>query len=250
MPVARGCLVLGSAALVFSALVLTGLGGESRAATSAQPVSARVDPAPIVSINTQATQGAATGILITRPDGSPLFFPANAADWIQVLVLNRSTLDLVSNTSYPCPAAAANPNDAAGHQCAMDLATALRQYNASDLIIVSSPALPANAPGLGQPIGPSSAATAFASIGVTAWTFWPGDSTTQIRQGLFSAIGVPGPAAELPPSQLPAIRPRPAAARRSPDSCCATTRASTSTTPPPVSASTPSPRRRRRPRTW
>ena len=195
MRAVRGCLVLGSALAVVPGLILGACPPAGAAALvparHTAAVSARIDPVPIVTIDTQARDGSSTGVRITKPDGSQVFYPASAADWMQVLVLNRSTLDLVSNTSYACPAAAAAPNDQAGHQCAMDLATTLSPLDATSLVIASSPALPSGAPGLGQPIGPNGAATALAGIGVAAWSFWPGDQTSQIRQGLFSAIGVP-----------------------------------------------------------
>ena len=187
----RAAVPLGSALALLAGLMLAVAAPAGAAGQPVTAASARIDPVPIVTIDTQAREGPATGVRITKPDGSQVFYPANAADWMQVLVLNRSTLDLVSNTSYACPAAAAAPNDQAGHQCAMDLATTLSPLDATSLVIASSPALPSGAAGLGEPIGPNGAATALAGVGVGAWSFWGTDRTSQIRQGLFSAIGVP-----------------------------------------------------------
>jgi hypothetical protein len=192
----RRLAVLVSVPALAAGLIVSGPGpaGATRRPAAAVAASAKVDPDPIVTIDTQARAGSDSGVLITRPAGNPVFYPATGAAWLQVLVLNRSTLDLVSDKSYPCPAAQADPTDRGAMQCARDLAPALAGYDARDLVIAASPELPDGATGDGAPIGPQSAAVALKSIGVAGWSFWPGTNPS-IRQGLFAAIGVPGSAA-------------------------------------------------------
>jgi hypothetical protein len=188
-------LVVSVPALAASLIVsVPGPAGAAARPAAAAAASARIDPAPIVTIDTQARVGSDAGVLITRPDGKPVFYPAAGAAWLQVVVLNRSTLDLVSSKSYPCPAAQADPTDRGSLQCARDLAPALAGYDARDLVIAASPELPDGAKGDGAPIGPQSAAAALKSIGVAAWSFWSA-TNPPIRQGLFAAVGVPGSAA-------------------------------------------------------
>ena len=188
----RACL---AALAAFGIGALLTVPGSARASTAAATAgtSARVDPVPIATVNTEAVVGGQAGIEIRRPsDPQPLFYPAPAGTWLEVLVLNRSDLSTVSITSYPCPAAATSHTDSSGLACASQVHNALSNLSPSDLVIAASPRLLGGGQDLGAPIGPRGAGRALGSIGVTSWPFWTGGDNSAIRQGLFSAIGVPG----------------------------------------------------------
>jgi hypothetical protein len=87
----RRLAVLVSVPALAAGLIVSGPGpaGATPRPAAAVAASAKVDPDPIVTIDTQARAGSDSGVLITRPAGNPVFYPATGAAWLQVLVLKR-----------------------------------------------------------------------------------------------------------------------------------------------------------------
>ena len=70
-------------------------------------VTLRVDPDPLVAIDTMAEIGADAGVKV----GDHFYAEPGNVDqsWLQVVALKPDTLELISNTAYDCPEATANP---------------------------------------------------------------------------------------------------------------------------------------------
>jgi hypothetical protein len=159
--------------------------------TGTDYVDVRADPPPQVRVNTNATQGNARGISLQGPTpATSAFYPGDPSKWLQVVVLKRTDLSLVSNTSYDCPQAAAHPTPAevsqvkpCQDQVKSDLAK-LEDPDHSYLVIATSQGSGAG----GQP--PAGVPGALGDIGVAPWNWF--DPNTPVAGGTFSAIGVPG----------------------------------------------------------
>jgi hypothetical protein len=128
-----------------------------------------------------------------------LFCPGDATKWLQVVVLDRRTLQPRSNTNYDCPAATIAGGAHVGDVgkvsgCVNKVQSDLASLDSSALVIAVSQPPNANPPCAScsewttQPsIG---AAEALKSIGVTVPN-WKNTGSPFLR-GRFSAIGVPG----------------------------------------------------------
>lgn len=155
----------------------------------------QVAPAPLVAVHTMAVQNGVPGVLV-----GGMFYGASASKWVQIVVLNRRTLELVpnGNREFDCPAADSEPyagGDSFVVSCTQPLRAYLSTLNSSDLVIASSqrPTAP------GGP-DPNSAAwrpqppvgvdgTLHGTIGTQTIQF---HGVGRMLRGRFSAIGVPG----------------------------------------------------------
>lgn len=151
--------------------------GTGSSATNAPAVPTTiVDHPPLVSIETMAVNDGKDGVLlhtyrpvedgqaalpgcpdtITSDVGGSCFYadPSDGTQWVQLLVLNRNSLALISNTDIDCPIATTKPQEAAfdavptgGGACTAALSNAIAslQGGAGDLVIaVNQPGSQAN----------------------------------------------------------------------------------------------------------
>jgi hypothetical protein len=177
-----------------------------------------VDPAPEVEIATMATSGGQHGIEISENNLTPLpncpsdvrrnvastacFYPdTHPGAWVQLVVLNRSTLALVQNTDMECPMASDTPTEAVftqgGHPCMSQLSTFVGGLTSNELVIASNQ--PGNDPHLQPPVGLDAVLAGVAGYkGIGATPNWydarVGSAPITPVRGSFSAVGVPGSA--------------------------------------------------------
>jgi hypothetical protein len=154
-------------------------------------VDVRADPPPVVRVDTNAQQGDAHGVLIQGPTpATTAFYPGDTTKWLQLVVLRRADLSLVSNTNYDCPQATAHPTEAdfSAFAPCQDKVIAdidrLDDANHTNLVIAASQV---GSAAVQPPVGMG---RALLKIGVTAWNWW--DPHQTVSRGTFSAIGVPG----------------------------------------------------------
>jgi hypothetical protein len=165
-------------------------------------VTLKVDPPPLVPIDTMVRQNGVPGIQV-----GGMFYPASATKWIQIVVLDRTTLRMVDksvyapggNTEYDCPAADTEPYANAGSfvvGCTNALRADLQKLNSNYLVIASSQ----RPPTAGGPDPNSDAWKARPPVGVdAALTSLIGtplvrlqNLATRYLRGRFSGLGVPG----------------------------------------------------------
>jgi hypothetical protein len=151
-------------------------------------VQVSVDPAPSVRLLTGAQQGTQWGIALRGPINA--FYPGAADEWLQVLVLDRRDLTLVSNKSYDCPAATAHPREsehAALSGCVQavskDLASLAKSKRPTIAVAVN---LPGPDPAVQPPAGVGDALGGY----VAPWEWW--SSAAVVRRGTFAAVFQPG----------------------------------------------------------
>ncbi len=153
------------------------------ASVGAGPSAARdgglaASPPPVMEVHTIADQGGVPGVSIVDPTtGVKSFYPVSPSpgQWLQVVVLDRSTLRLVSNRTLDCR-----------QDCATALKEQLSGLDGSRLVIVSDQLWPQGH----TTNGPARVADALASLGVGQPPPWLG-AYGHLPQGVFSAIGVP-----------------------------------------------------------
>ncbi len=156
------------------------------------PQGVTIDPAPSVTINTQARDG--TGISIEGPTPEfDAFYPGDPGKWLHIVVLNRADLALVSNTSYDCPQATEHPlpGDVGPLKPCIDKVKAdlakLENRDHTNLVIATSQYDGKNADGQ-PPVGMSAALGP--SLGIAPWDWWRSDY--RVLRGTYSAVGIPG----------------------------------------------------------
>jgi hypothetical protein len=193
----------------------------------------KVDPPPLVQVQTMATVGGKAGVLLTNTNGyqfpncpqptsegssTGCFYadPSNAMQWVQLVVLDRSTLSLVSNADVACDLATQKPQEynfdsSSGgdiysnnpNPCIKTLVGTINGLNSSDLVIAVNQPGPASAPDAQPPVGVGAALSGkfiapFNShnigISAAAWFDASGNGRTlpNAVRGTFSAVGVPG----------------------------------------------------------
>jgi hypothetical protein len=219
---------LGSLSLLV-ALAASGMGAElaSRAsAASADPTEppttiptppVDVNPAPLVTISTMAKEDSSYGVLIdphrdvelpgcpqnvmSGPDMRCFYADPSADSWVQIVVLSRENLSLVSNTDIKCPIATQKRFEDAfnyfDNPCNKLLSNTIGALSPSDLVVA------VNQPGLNSIQPPIGIDAVLGNIGGNsgigaspAWYDASNGSNPKTRidpvRGTFSAIGVPG----------------------------------------------------------
>lgn len=177
-------------------VITTGIGTATLMLTVTAPdgakgsdlVNVRADPAPEVRIETGAKHGDQSGVALSGPISA--FYPGDTSKWLQIVVLDRRTLELVSNKSYDCPqadAATFKPGwpslDPCVEQVQADLAK-LDDPKGSKLVIAVNQ--PGGDPSVQPPVGVSRALAGY----VVGWDWW--DNGQPIRRGTFAAVFTPG----------------------------------------------------------
>lgn len=139
----------------------------------------RVDPRPLLALDTMAVQDDRPGIRV-----GDAFYPADAGAWLQVVVLDRSLGTLRGNTSYRC----ADRTAAAStwQPCAARVAADLAKLDATSFVIAS-----AQPDGGGTASAPHGAHAALARIGVPQADELPSKGDDLLR-GTWSALGAIG----------------------------------------------------------
>ncbi len=136
-----------------------------------------------------ASQGGQVGVAIVGPTAATsAFYPADPTKWLQVVVLSRQNLSLVSNTNYDCPEATSNPYPVAVAKltpCIEKVKADLAKLPATDLVIATNPPPIGGSYDTQPPNGMFRALGA--GIGVQAWNWW--NESANIVRGTFSAIG-------------------------------------------------------------
>lgn len=150
-------------------------------------VDVRVDPPPAVRVDTNGRQGNQPGVAIQGPTAATsAFYPGDPNKWLQIVVLRRSDLSLVSNRSYDCPQATAHPSPSQVSEvapCQDKVRSDLSHLDERELVIAASQGGPSNQ----QP--PIGMVRALDKIGVQPWNWW--NPNFSVLHGTFSAIGVP-----------------------------------------------------------
>jgi hypothetical protein len=168
-------------------LTVTGPSGESGSDT----VEVRADPPPSVWLETGAQAGNQYGVRLRGPIEE--FFPAETSKWLQIVVLNRGTLEEESNTSYNCPQATEHPyanREAAqilDKECVPQVQSALAKLKGEPgkhLVIAVNQ--PGGQPFEQPPVDMFGALTGY----IRAWEWWP--ENEKVERGAFSAVFVPG----------------------------------------------------------
>lgn len=175
-------------------LTVTGPDGRS----GSDLVQVEADPPPVVRVETQAVRNGRRGVALAGPnDATSAFYAADDARyaWLQVVVLRRDDLSLVSNRTYPC---FFRPDDITGGRipgeakaCAATVDAELAKLSDDDLVVASSPA--GSGPVAVRP--PVGVWLALKRIGVVPWNWYSTDGfdlNVGLPGGTFSAIGVPG----------------------------------------------------------
>jgi hypothetical protein len=124
--------------------------------TTTEPGGApKIDPVPLAGVETMAKVNGADGVMvhtyrdlplpgcpdvISSAQGDSCFYadPGNGTTWVQLLVLSRNDLSLVSDKDLSCPQATSTPQEYAfdsGGACTTALSSAIDQLNNGDLVI-------------------------------------------------------------------------------------------------------------------
>ncbi len=146
-----------------------------------------VDPPPSVRLVTGARRGNRWGVALRGPINA--FYPGETDKWLQVVVLDRRDLSLVSNKSYGCPAATAHPRESeralSGCEQAVrkDLAPLAKSRRPTIAIAVN---LPGTDPSVQPPAGIAAALGSY----LPPWEWWA--PSAAIRRGTFAAVFQPG----------------------------------------------------------
>ncbi|MGH8994990.1 MAG: hypothetical protein ACRDYB_02975 [Acidimicrobiales bacterium] len=145
--------------------------------------------------------------VISSTQGDSCFYadPGNGTTWVQLLVLSRNDLSLVSDKDLPCPQATSTPQEYAFDSgttgqatCTADLSSAIDQVNNGDLVIaVNQPGTQANKT-LQPPVG---VGATLGGVGINhgiggpaTWYNLPNDGVRNLPdavRGTVSVIGVP-----------------------------------------------------------
>jgi hypothetical protein len=168
-----GAVILGAAATLILMLVWTAGAGRSAARADGLAVS----PPPVMEVHTISDQAGVSGVSIVNPTtGVKSFYPVSPSpgQWLQVVVLDRSTLRLVSNTTLDCRQA-----------CAAELKSQLSSLDGTKLVIVSDQLWSKEH----TTDGPANLADALGNLGVGQPPPWLAHG--QLPAAVFSAIGVP-----------------------------------------------------------
>jgi hypothetical protein len=146
----------------------------------ATPRELTVLPRPVMEVRTIAKQGDADGVEIRNPTSEVVHFyrvDHTPKQYLQVVVLNRSTLDLVSNKTYD-----ADQIDS--------LKQRLKELDATKLVIVSDQLWGSNHGRGADAVGPADLSAVLGEIGVGRAPRWV-VRRGHLPEGVFSAIGVP-----------------------------------------------------------
>ncbi len=157
----------------------------------ADTVGLTVLPDPSVPVDTMAKEGGQSGVKV-----GDQFYPGSSQKWLQLLVLKADTLEKVSNKSYDCPQATANPkvtDRAAVKPCTDELSSDLNALKASkqrDVVIAVSqpPNGQIERTPAWQTQPPVGVLESLHSIGAPATIPWRNPQTPMLR-GRFSIIG-------------------------------------------------------------
>ena len=91
-------------------------------------VDVRADPPPVAYISTRARVGDIYGVKVDGPGRTAAFYPGEPKQkWLQIVVLDRNDLTLVSNTNYDCPAVDFAGGDTVPRSCVDRVQDALRK---------------------------------------------------------------------------------------------------------------------------
>ena len=145
--------------------------------TGTDVATVRVDPPPLIPVDTMATQDGKSGI---RFGGT--FYPATPGAYLQFLVVSRDDGTVRSNDSFTC----ADSTGSKFLQCAAPVRTRLGQLSSADIVIAS-----AQPDGDGTKVAPRGMAYALGALQLPSGDGPPTDGDGLVR-GTFSAIGSPG----------------------------------------------------------
>jgi hypothetical protein len=195
--VGRAVAVVGLVAGAVAALALVPITAASarRASSSARavkvsPSDATINPAPAVTVDTNAHGG--TGISIEGPTPQfDAFYTGEPGKWLHVVVLNRDDLKLVSNTNYDCPQATEHPYPSQEDKikpCIDRVRDALAKLNDRDHtnLVIATSQYDGKNPNVQPPVGMFSALYGL----VSPWKWW--NDNQNVVRGTYSAIGIPG----------------------------------------------------------
>ncbi|MCW2954176.1 MAG: hypothetical protein JWQ48_3346 [Conexibacter sp.] len=177
-------------------LRLTVTGG---ARSSSDLMDLTVKAPPFLAVETMAKASAADVRLGVAPGARGIrvganLYPGDASKWLQLLVLDRSTLAYVGGKDFDCPQATKNPTPggvAAVAPCIQAVRDYLGAYDATRLVIAASQRPSGEAPSASDPWKaqpPVGVPEALTRIGV-APVSWAGGQA--MLRGRISAIGVP-----------------------------------------------------------
>ncbi len=187
-----------SAALLLSALT---------APASALPVSVttspgtdlKVSPSPAVYLDSDGTLFGLPGIRIDDPNSHEedslehgQFFDATFPNWLQVVALNRSTLQPIYAKNYSCPQVEGQTRYDAGEKAAAPCIAAVQKDFTDNRLDERALVIATNHGQLGNEQAPYGVIKALKPIGVKPVWWWGKDAT--LTPGTFSAVGVPGSA--------------------------------------------------------
>lgn len=144
---------------------------------------------PLVTLQAPATLGAGRGIRVSDPAGHVDHrLEAAPSGWLQVAVLDRNTLEVVYDKTYPCTVPAGS-TVSAGNAAAAPCAAAVKADFVAHDLTGAHLVIATSQPGYTPPFG---VAAALAPIGVVAprWT-----ASGALAAGTFAAAGVIGGAA-------------------------------------------------------
>jgi hypothetical protein len=180
-------------------LTVTAPNGE----TASDEVEIRADPPPSVWLETGAEEGNRYGVRLRGPIEG--FYPGEASKWLQIVVLNRQTLEEESNTSYNCPQATEHPYDSVEatqileKECVPQVQSALaklKEQPGKHLVIAVNQ--PGGQPFEQPPVDMFGALTGY----INGWGWWKEDE--KVERGAFSAVFVPGTGVS---TEHPAVHP-------------------------------------------
>jgi hypothetical protein len=193
----------------------------STSTTAPTPITANptIDTPPLVGVDTMARVNGLDGVMLHTYNDRPLpgcpdiipsslgdscFYadPGNGTSWVQIVVLNRQNLSLVSNTDIACDQATSKPQEVAfdydGNPCNAALSNTIAGLNDNDLVIaVNQPGEKGNKTSQ-PPVGVGAVLGSVGNnhgIGTTpSWYNAPdhGAHLPNAVRGTVSAIGVPG----------------------------------------------------------
>jgi hypothetical protein len=165
-------------------LTVTGPEGEE----GSDLVNVRADPPPSVWLETGAKEGNQYGIRLSGPIEK--FYAGDPTKWLDLLVLNRSNLEFVSQKDYECKQATEHPSESeweAVKPCIAQVQADLAKLKApGSPYLVIAVNLPGAEPGAEPPVGVGAALAGY----VEGWGWWPQDA--KVSRGTYAAVFSPG----------------------------------------------------------
>ncbi len=195
-------LIIAAAAVALCASGLSVPATATPAATDARSITAKdsdlkVSPSPQVYLDTNATLFGLPGIRIDDPNADipdstfqGWFWQAEFPSWLQVVVLDRSTLAEVYAKNYACPQVQGQTRYDAGERAAAPCIDAVQKDFVSHKLDDTNLVIASTLSRAGTQQAPYGVIKALKPIGVQP-VWWWGAATT-LTPGTFSAVGVPG----------------------------------------------------------